>query len=174
MTAVRHSPALRVLHWATLTLLLVAFGLIWWREGLDDSDLRRSVLAWHLTAGLFVLGLTLLRLTFRSTGPALPQHAGLSSTERKASSAVHFFLYGLLIGIPVMGYLAVTTRGRAPGMFDALQLPTMTERNRDLAEVLQGWHEWLAFALLALVALHLLGALFHHWVRKDGVLRSML
>lgn len=174
MTAVRHAPALRTLHWVTFTLLVVAFALIWWREGLDDSDARRSALAWHLTAGLCVLILTMARLLFRTVGTTLPQQPGLTDKERKASSVVHLSLYGLLLGTPVIGYLAVTTRGRAPGMFDALSLPALLERNRDLAEVLQDWHEWLAFGLLALAGLHLLGALYHHFVKKDGVLRSML
>lgn len=174
MTAVRHAPLLRALHWVTFTLLVVAFSLIWWREGLEDGDARRSVLAWHLTAGLLVLTLTLGRLLFRTASNGLPQQPGLSDVERKTASAVHLSLYGLLIGIPVIGYLVVTMRGRAPGLFNSLPLPALTERNRDLAEVLQGWHEWLAFGLLALAGLHLLGALYHHWVRKDGVLRSML
>lgn len=174
MSSPRHAGAVRASHWLTVALLVAAFALIWWREGLEDSAERRTVLAWHLTAGILVAFLTLTRILRRRFGAPLPQQPDLTEAERKASTLVHLGLYGLLVATPVVGYLAATTRGHAPGMFDHVPLPTLMARNRDLAEVLQGWHEWLAIAILVVVGLHVAGALFHHFIRKDGVLRSML
>lgn len=174
MTAARHSRVVRGLHWATVLALVAGFALIWWRDGLDDGDQRRLLLAWHATLGLAVLMLALGRLARRLAAGRDVPHAALSGWERRLSGGVHLLLYGLLVSLPLLGWLALSSRGRMPQLFGLVALPRLIERDRDLADLLQAWHERVAIALLCLVGLHVAAALFHHLVRRDGVLRSML
>lgn len=174
-SAARHPAIVRAFHWTTVALVLACFALAWIRAALEDTDLRFDVLAWHLTCGIAVFVLTATRAGWRArAAPSSPHADALHDVERLGSRMAHATLYVLLLAIPITGYLTVTTRGHAPGLFNALPLPALLERNRDLAERIQGWHELLTTALLVLVSVHVLAALYHHWIRRDAVLRSMV
>ncbi len=169
----RHHGFARLLHWATFLVLVAGYSLIWWREGLDDPDTRRLVLNWHATAGFTIAILALARLVSRVLGDGWIVTHDLRPAERRAANLSHALLYGALLGIPVLGWLIVSARGRPVSVF-GFDLPLLIAKDRDFADVLQQWHYYAAMALLAVVAVHVLAALYHHFIRRDGVLRAML
>lgn len=170
----RHHALVRAMHWITFLALLAGYGLIWWRDGIDDPDTRRNILAWHATIGITVLAIAITRLISRILGDELLVPHPLSWWERAASTASHGLLYLAMVGIPLLGWLQVSARGRTPNVFGIMSLPPLIARNRDLAETLQHWHYVAAMALLAVIGLHVCAALYHHFIRRDNVLRAML
>ena len=170
----RHHGFARFLHWATFLVLAAGYALIWWRDGLDDPDTRRMVLNWHATAGLTVVVLGAARLIARAFGDGWIVVHELRPAERLAANLSHAALYMAIISIPLLGWLIVSARGRPVMVFGWVVLPALRGRDRDLADILQQWHYYAAMALLAVIAIHVIAALYHHYVRKDGVLRAML
>lgn len=170
----RHHRLVRSLHWLTFLALIAGYVLVWWRDGMDDSDVRRTVLSWHASIGLTVMAIAVARLISRVFGDDLIVAHPLSRLERFGSTASHGLLYAALLGIPVLGWLTVSARGRAFEVFGALGLPALIGKNRDLADSLQEWHYYAALALLAVIALHAIAALYHHFIKRDNVLRAML
>ena len=170
----RHHVFARFLHWATFLVLAAGYLLIWWRDGLDDPDTRRVVLNWHATVGLTVVVLAAARLIARVLGDGWIVVHDLKPMERRAANLSHALLYAAIVGIPLLGWLVVSAKGRAVSVFGWFDLPLLIGKDRDLSDVLQQGHYYAAMALLAVVAVHVIAALYHHFIRKDGVLRAML
>jgi cytochrome b561 len=94
--------------------------------------------------------------------------------ERKLSKLTHAALYGLLLVIPVLGWAAANYFGFAVHLFGLFHLPTIADGTMEWAHEAGDLHEELVNILLYFVGLHVLGALWHYFVRRDRVLQRML
>jgi len=168
MSNTRHPPLTIFLHWAGALMVVIAAALVFGRELADTRAVSRAMLGWHREAGLVVMGLTLWRLS-RIARHKDPEPGVIGWM----SKAPHFAFYLLLIAVPVLGWVQTSAAGR-PVTLLGLALPALTGRDRDLAETLEEWHEDIAWALFALVAVHILAALWHHFVKRDSTLTDML
>ena len=169
----RHAGLVILLHWLTLLLIAAGTALAWIADDIEDRGLRRLLIENHRAIGLTVLALTLLRLlaALAMRRPAPVEGPALS---RIGARVTHLALYGLLIAAPVAGWWLTSAAGKPASWFGLLVLPALADRDRDLADTLHDWHEVLTEALLVLIALHALAALWHHAVRRDGTLHRML
>ena len=172
MNGVYTWPA-RVLHWGMAALLagLLAFGF--YLSDLPFSPQRLQLVAWHKWAGVTVFALVLVRLAWRFTHAPPPLPLGTAGLVRRASALAHRALYGLMLLMPVSGWLMSSAKGVPTVWFGVLRLPDLLARNKALGDSLQELHEALAWALCALVALHVAAALKHHFVDRDGLLARM-
>jgi cytochrome b561 len=86
---------------------------------------------------------------------------------------VHGLSYVLLLGLPALGLALTNARGHAVSLPVVGALPTLLPRDLDLADSLEQWHAGVAWLLLSLIALHVAAAVWHQWVRRDGLLDAM-
>lgn len=160
-----------VIHWITALVVLAVFSLAIGREFVDDKTTRQALLQWHRAAGMTAWALLLLRIPIRLAS-SKPDH-GFSKPMRMATAIGHGLIYLALLATPILGYLLTCARtGHVD--FAGFALPVLIERDRDLAESLESCHAVLGWAMLAMVGLHALIALWHHHVARDGVLAAML
>lgn len=171
--APRHHPFTRILHWTTFVALIVAAVTVCARDFIDDPTTRRVLLAIHEWTGLTVLALIVLRLAWRAYANVGRLHAKLSPRTRIVAALGHYALYATTLALPVLGWLTANAYGQTLRLFGLLPLPTLMARDRELGYSLQDWHVDAACVLLALVLGHVAAALWHHYVRRNGVLRSM-
>jgi cytochrome b561 len=175
-TSASYSPAQRRLHWivAILIFALIAVGL--YIPTISDdpawNDYKMRVYDVHKWTGILVLVLALGRLALRLRRPVAPD-PGLLPWERTLSKVVHGSLYALMIAMPLLGWTSSSALGFPVVWFGVLPLPDLVPRHTELGFALLRAHQTLAWALIALLALHVAGALWHAVVRKDGVLRRM-
>ncbi|AKS42861.1 cytochrome b [Wenzhouxiangella marina] len=173
-TRTRFGLIAQSLHWAVVIGLLLQF--IWaWR--IDEAESIRQQFALvnqHKSIGLTVFGLALIRLAWRffDRPPAWPE--SMRAWERLAASLTHWALYGLILAIPLSGWAWSTAAGHSTSWFGALDLPALLPVNENLADILEELHEALAISLLGLAALHVLAALRHQFVLRDGLMRRIL
>jgi cytochrome b561 len=164
----------RVLHWLTAVLILstIPLGLIIaqvWGGPLQDFlyDLHRSI-------GALIIPLMLLRLIHRRANPPLPLPNDIPAIQQFAAHATHWGLYALLLVQPIIGWIA-TSAYRAPiTVFGWFDLPPIWPENRPFSELMFSIHGLIGTVIAGLVAVHIGGALFHHFVRKDSVLMRMI
>ena len=169
-----HHPLIIALHWFTLAALLMGVAAILLREAAEGRALRLELLNLHRSVGLLVLIVTGARLTLRSKlGRPARIHDFHWMMQRMAALS-HAMFYLLLIALPVLGWTLTNARGQSAQLFGLIPLPTLVASNPDWADTLADFHEWAAWALLALVVSHAGAALWHHHVRRDHVLKSML
>lgn len=173
----RYHGLSRVLHWLLALGLMGTFALGLYMADLPFSMQRLKLYNWHKWAGVVVLTLSLLRLLTRliRRPPALPLviEMAMPSWQRTAHHATHLGLYGLFFAVPLVGWAYSSASGFPLVPFGLFQLPDWVPVNESLAEWLQPVHKYLAFAMAALVLLHVAGALKHHFIDRDGLLQRM-
>jgi cytochrome b561 len=168
----RYGAGAVTFHWtaAALIVFLGALGLLF-----DDipREARPFWINVHVCFGLFYLALVIARLLWRAThkAPDLPPDVGEFS--RRTSFAVHYLLYVLMLLIPVIGVVARVSHGRS---FDywVFQLNFGVASNPAVFHPAEKIHQLLAYALFALAGLHAAAAVYHHFVRRDGILLRMM
>jgi cytochrome b561 len=166
----------KLLHWIGAILILLLLGHGWWMTHLAPRPDRLAHYAGHAGLGYDFLALLVLRLLWRwtHTVPAMPRD--MPRWEELSAHASHVGLYLLMFATTLVGWaLAGTMRG-GPLNKDAfgLQVPMIFEsRVRATHESLEDIHKFLAYVLLALVVIHVVAALRHHFVKRDTVLRRM-
>lgn len=167
----RHSAALRIAHWIIAALVLVTWPLGLMIDFVKD-EVKLDFYLIHESVGFLVLWLMLLRVGIRLSGGAV--HVDGPRAEKFAAGAVHGLLYVFLIVMPVSGFLATNAHGFPLQWFSIVQVWSPVGKNADLAPTLSAIHYWSAWTLLALVALHIAAALFHHLIRRDATLYRIL
>jgi cytochrome b561 len=160
-------------HWLTVLLIITAYVLATILEDMTLSPQKLKLYSWHKWVGITVLFLLPLRLLFRFLDP-LDHRAGLTALEVKASAAVHGVIYLLLFAVPMFGWLHSSAAGFPVVWLGVLPLPDLVGKDKALAEVFKELHEGSVNLLIALVVMHAAAALYHHHIRRDGVLARMV
>ena len=159
------------LHWLMLVLLAAVYACIELREYYPrGSDIREGLKTWHFMLGLSVFVLVWTRLVARRRMPLLAPEPGWT---RWPAAAGHVALYGLMIAMPILGWLALSADGKDIPFF-GLSLPPLVAPDKGLAEQVEELHVTIGVAGYWLIGLHAAAALIHHYVLKDGTLRRML
>jgi len=160
-------------HWLLALMLIGSFGVGLYMSGLPFSIQRVKLFNYHKWAGMTILGLTLLRLLWRLSHAPPPEAAG-PRWQQRAAKATHAAMYLLCLAIPMVGWAYSSAAGFQIVVYGVLPMPNLLMVDPDLAEAIKPWHGWLAYALAALVALHVAAGLKHHFVDRDGLLQRML
>lgn len=127
----------------------------------------------HKLTGLSILILMLMRLVWSLVNPKPNLPAGVRWYEHVLERGVHGLIYLVVIGMPLAGWIGSVAGGRPPHLGRYLiMLPI--EQNKELSENAFTMHNTLAFTLITLLTIHILAALYHHFIRKDDVLRRMM
>ena len=177
-SAERYGAVSRLLHWLMALLILAMIGVGAYMTDLDKKDpIRLSLYDLHKEIGVTILALAVLRILWilASRPPVLP--AVLQRWEVILTKSTTGLLYLLMLATPIVGYLMVNTGGGPIKYFGMFEMPRLLAQNHDLHEFLEGLHEFLAFSILTLVGLHVLGAIKHRLIDKDpqaDVLKRML
>lgn len=168
----------KLLHWSMALLVVGQWTLGVWMVGLGDDQLVRKFQLYqlHKSLGLTLLGLALLRLLWRVSGPVPDLPSTVPAWQRSAARASHRVLYLLMLALPVTGFLmaAASPLGIPTVWFGLVRIPHPIGPDARLEEVLKLVHGTLAWVLAALVLLHVGAALKHHLLDRDEVLRRML
>lgn len=174
MSNARYARPLIALHWLTLVLLAFIYACMEFR-GLfpRGSDPRELMKALHYSAGLSLLLVVLVRAVLRARNPAPPITPPLSMPQRLAARAGHLALYAFMLCMPVLGWLLLSAEGTAIRAW-GLPLPALITPDPALGSQIKELHETMATVGYALIGLHALAGLYHHYVRRDDALRRML
>ena len=168
-----YTPVAKGLHWLMAAMILGLLALGIYMSDLPLSPQKLTLYSWHKWAGVTVFVLVWLRLLWRITHrpPALPET--LSPLTRLAAHAGHAALYGLMVAIPLTGWLMSSAKGFQTVWFGVLPIPDLLGRDRELGDLLQQVHKLLNLLLMLTLAGHVAAALWHHFVLKDDTLRRM-
>lgn len=137
------------------------------------SPLKVRMYNWHKWVGMTILALAALRTAWRLTHPA-PRLLPMAAWQRRTAHAFHGLLYLLMFALPVSGWAYSNATGYPIVYLGLLRLPNLLSRNKELATKLVTVHEALGWTLFAILVLHILAALKHHFVDRDDTLRRML
>lgn len=167
----RYSRTAMFLHWTIAALIAFQIAVGWRLEDLGARGFH--LYQWHKSVGILILALTLVRIAVRFAKPRPPKSEG--GWQGARAHGVHIGLYGFMLAAPLTGWALVSTaRVKMPTLlFGVLPLPHLP-----LPASAHGWaengHGLLAWIGIALLALHVAGALRHHILMRDGILWRMI
>ncbi|WP_066334445.1 cytochrome b [Azohydromonas lata] len=172
LTVSRYSTPAVALHWLLALLITGTFALGLYMADLPVSPTRLKLYSWHKWAGVVVLALSAVRLLVRLRS-ARPHDMHMPAWQRAAAHGTHHALYLLFFAVPLVGWAYSSAAGFPVVLFGVLPLPDFVPVDKALAALLKPWHKGLAFALGALVLLHLAAVLKHQLIDRDGLLARM-
>lgn len=168
----RYSIVSLALHWLIAALIVVQILLVNAHEANEGPD---PFIGWHKATGLLILVLTLGRIGWRLANPAIGLPNAMKGWERGLARVTHILFYIALIAIPMTGWLASSASGREISWFGLFDWPLLPiGGGREAAGGFMDAHELAVKGLYVLIALHVIGALKHHFVDRDNVLHRML
>lgn len=174
-TTDRWGSVSQLLHWLIVLLILV-MAIV----GLLLGELPKTpkyfwVFTLHKSTGIVVLALVLLRVGWRLYAGAPTPVPGTPRWQERIATLTHWAMYGLLLAIPLSGWLFDSAGGLRPFRWYGLfTMPKLVAPNDGLHDLARGAHEWLFWVLVALVAVHAGAAFWHHIFNRDATLVRML
>ncbi len=174
MNGPRYTSVAIALHWVMAALLVF---MIWLGWNMDDNEARYQL---HKSIGITILFLTLARLGWRIFNPPPPLPAGMPRHELLLSRISHIGFYVAMVAMPLGGWLLVSVSPFQVStvLFGAVSWPhlpfTGGLRTEAVYGVVETLHSKGAWVILALLALHVAGAVKHEIGAEDGVLKRMI
>lgn len=171
----RYTKFAILLHWLIALLIISGFSLgvtMVSIPGITPTKLK--YFSWHKWIGVTVLMLACLRLLWRLThrAPAYPD--SMAMWQQRLAGVLHALLYVLMFAVPISGYFYTLAAGVPVVYLGIVPLPVLIDANETLKPVLKQVHFALNMTLLACVAAHVVAALKHVFIDRDGVFRRML
>lgn len=158
-----------IMAFLMIGLVAVGFSL---GEKLVPADMRSSVIMLHKSTGIVVLLLVLLRILWRFQQQT-PNLDHIPAWQRMAARMNINFLYLAMVAFPLSGIGMSLWSGRPISFYNLFTIPIIVEKNTDIAQILYNTHRTFGYLILISLALHILAALYHHFIIKDHVLRRM-
>ena len=167
----RYSAPAIFFHWIVFLMVALAYLAIEIR-GPKGSDSRAFWMNVHLLAGTSVLVLSVLRVLWRMIS-RVPEPIPQATLLKWLSTLAHIALYVFIIAQPLLGIMMVNLGGK-PVSLDWIGVSfTLFGPDKALGRVIKEAHELIGNAFYFVIGLHALAALYHHFIRRDDVLRRM-
>jgi len=163
-----------VLHWVLALGLIFQLGLGVWMEEIpkDPPGTRALWFNLHKSIGICLGFLILWRLGWRITHSVPAPPTGVSTFQKTLGILNHRLLYVCMLVLPISGFMG-SSFSPYPVKFFGVALPKLWEPSPEGKEIFSEVHEWTADVLMALLALHIAAALWHQFVKRDGLLARM-
>jgi cytochrome b561 len=171
----QYGAVAKLTHWSMFVLVAAQFVVAWVMPPIEWGTQPEFLINLHLSLGTLLLLLIVFRIVWRLTHPAPPPLDGTPSWQRWSAGLTHAALYVLLIVLPFTGWAAASVRGWPVTLFRLFELPALLPPRTRIGFKAGDLHaDMLSWALLAVIGLHVVAALYHRFVKRDGVLKRML
>jgi cytochrome b561 len=161
----------KLLHWLIFLLIFSLLIVGYLMDDITNQSMRSFVINAHKLVGLLVLFLVVLRMIWAlvNVKPELPLDT--LPWQRWSERLVHCLLYVVMLMMPISGW--VMASAKHPPMLGPISLGLPVPQSKALKDLAFNYHYWIAIAIIALVTVHVFAALYHHYLKKDDVLRRM-
>ena len=163
----------KALHWIIVLLIINQWVIAQRAEDLTGFQ-KFTTLNWHKWFGMTILMLAVIRLAWRLVNPVPDLRNDTKPWERHLAKLSHFLLYLLIFAMPLSGWLMSSARAFGVSWFNLFQFPDLVGKNEQLYEFMRDLHHTMFAVLLGVALLHVAGALKHHFVDRNDVLKRML
>lgn len=174
--AARYSRGAIAFHWAIALLIMFNFAAAWVSEDMPKEE-AMQVMGNHKAIGITILLLSIGRIVWRITHRPPPLEESLKAWEAALAKVTHALFYFLIVAVPVAGWglHSAASKGLPVSIFGLFGFPAMpVGSDKPTIGLFHEMHEVLATVMLVLLVLHILAALKHHFLDRDGTLRRMV
>jgi cytochrome b561 len=168
----QYGTTAKIFHWLVVALLVVQYLIGWLMPDIHRGMKPGVAMTFHMSIGLLILTIIVLRLAWRLTHPVDPD-SSLRRWQRLVSEAVHWLLYVLVLATAFTGWLFASFRGWSMSLFYLVPMPMLASDNPAAGKAIDGLHQAMEWALLVVIGLHVAAALAHLFVFRDRVMQRM-
>lgn len=172
-TATDFGVLAKALHWLAAIGIFTLIYLGLEQASLPRGDEKSSLRFLHASVATATLAVMSLRIIWRFMNEVPGHPTGMAAWQRISASVVHWGLYIFVFAQLTAGVFVVGTGGRGLPFFGLFQIPLPIAEDHDSHEWWEGVHEFLWIPLAILLGIHVLGALYNHFIARNDVLRRM-
>ncbi len=169
----QYGPTAKLFHWLIVALLAIQYPIGWLMPDLHRGMTPGVGMTLHISFGLLILFLIVVRFFWRLTHPVAPE-SSLPAWQRLSSELMHWMLYILVLATTMTGWLFASFRGWPVSFFYLFPLPMLASDNAAAGRAIDGLHQVAEWTLLVFVGLHVATALVHMFVYRDRIMQRML
>ena len=163
----------KVFHWLIVALLIVQFPLGWLMPDIHRGMKPGDAMTFHISFGITILALIVLRFFWRITHPVAPA-SSLLAWQQLISEAVHWLLYALVFATTMTGWIFASERGWSISLFFATPLPMLPIEGSLLARSIGNWHGTMEWSLFLVIGAYVAAAMAHTFIFRDRIMQRML
>lgn len=173
-----YNTVAKCLHWIIALAIIAMLVIGWTMTNIENGPAKFALFQWHKSIGITILLLSIFRLIWRLTHKTPPLPSTMPDWEKYAAEIVHFLFYVLIIGIPLTGWILISTSPYPTlfyGLFPWPNLPVLPnlESKKEIGDSFAQIHAVLAYLTVVLLVLHVGAAWKHHLFDHDDVLLRM-
>lgn len=169
---IRYDMLARLLHWTIAVLLIGLVSIGWYMMSIEDQPNSGAYFTLHKSFGLIAAVLILMRLLWRLAHKPAPLPSSVPRWQGMISRFNHFLLYICMIVMPVTGFIGASF-SKYGVVFFGFELPAWVQPNHAISKKFFEIHSTVTWILVALVVFHVLAAIKHLVINKDGVFQRM-
>ena len=161
----------KIFHWLSAAVLIFQIPLGFYLVDMDFSDKRLTVESLHITLGLGIFYLTLIRLIYKTFNPTPALQNSIFIGQKIIAKLNHIFLYVTILTITISGALKKLYNGEELDMFF---FNFEIKDNFELAEIFYEIHIMSNYTLIILITLHIFAVIVHKVLFKENLLKRIL
>ena len=163
-----------ILHWlmSVMVIGMVAVGFI--VDAMSRGETKDMIVGLHISTGFIVLMLALFRWYWMLSNKKLSPVEGVSKAETGMSHATKWLLMLAIVAMPLSGMLMIMSFGKGVNVYGLFEVPALVSENKYVGRLFVKLHGWGGYAISAVIGLHIAGAIYHHFIKKDDTLNRML
>ena len=169
----RYTPLAKTIHWLVAVLIIVQYTTAFLLPHIGRKTAPSDIIGLHFSMGVLIMLVMIVRLGSRILHPVALEVSDAAPWERAVAKATHWLIYLILIVSPILGWASASAHSLAVSMF-GLPLPALAAPGTQWANQAGDIHGTAMWVLLWLIGLHILAALYHHLLRRDGTLLRMM
>lgn len=169
-----YNSAAKWLHWLILLLVLAQFGIAILMPDIGPRTVAGTLINLHFSFGVLILIVMVIRLGNRLLHPVPLDMPGSPVWERWIAVVMHRLFYFILLVGPFLGWASASAHRLPVNVFGIISLPSIAAPRAHWALTGGDVHIYMMWTLAVLIGLHAAAALYHYFLRNDGVLRRML
>jgi len=171
----KYTLSTRIIHWLSALLIFFMFISGWYMVELGYySPWYNRLPELHYAFGMALMLVWFIKIIRLLTGRQKRLSPPVKPFERILSQLTQSLFYVFIVTLVITGYLMMTADGQAKILFKAINLPAFTQFSGAVVDTM-GWvHEYDAYLLMLFVALHVIGAVKHHFIDKDDTLKRII
>lgn len=166
----------KLFHWSIALLILLQVYLVYWKRFMlpEKSPMANFYInGLHKPIGAVILLIAILAVAWHVNSQKPEYPLSMPSWEKRIALFVQGVLYLGLFAMPISGLLMSTAAGYPPSFFGLFQFPQFIAKNDAIAHFFFNVHMVTSYIVIALVAIHVLAALKHHFINRDDILKRM-
>ena len=172
-TSTEYGMVAKFFHWSMALIIMGLLDLGFYMVSLDGSPFKFELYGWHKSFGALILFMVIARILWKFFNIKPDRLATHKIWERILAKIAHVSLASGMIIMPLSGWMMSSAGGYPVKMF-GLELPAIVDKSKLISGWMHDIHEFFGYVLVIAILFHVMGAVKHHFIDRDMILKRML